>query len=340
MRILLSHGGGGKETAEILQKLVFSRIPEGLKKVGNGIGIDRLDDGAVLDLKGYLIVSVDSYTVKPLFFPGGDIGKLAACGSINDVAMMGGRPIAMLDAVVMEEGLPEELVEKALNSMFTVLRDEGVALIGGDLKVMPKGELDQMVITTVGLGVTERPIVDDRIRLGDELVVSGTVGDHGATILAMQKGIKVEATGLRSDVRPLNKLMDSLVRKFGDAIHAARDPTRGGLAMALNDWSKLARGVAVIYEENVPVKREVKAYSDMLGIDYLYLANEGMALLAVEKGKGQEVVEFMKDMGFEDANVIGEMKKGKFEGFVLLKTTVGGFRIIEPASGSIVPRIC
>lgn len=340
MKILLSHGGGGKETAEILQKLVFSRIPEGLKKVGNGVGIDRPDDGAVLDLKGYLIVSVDSYTVKPLFFPGGDIGKLAACGSINDVAMMGGRPIAMLDAVVIEEGLPEELVEKALNSMFTVLKDEGVALIGGDFKVMPKGELDQMVITTVGLGVTERPIVDDRIRLGDELVVSGTVGDHGATILAMQKGIEVEAAGLRSDVRPLNKLMDSLIRKFGDAIHAARDPTRGGLATALNDWSRLARGVAVIYEENIPVKREVKAYSDMLGIDYLYLANEGIALLAVEKGKGQEVVEFMKDMGFEDASVIGEMRKGKLEGFVLLKTTVGGFRIVEPASGSIVPRIC
>ncbi len=340
MRILLSHGGGGKETAEILQRLVLSRVPEELKRVGDGVGIDRLDDGAVLDLRGHLVVSIDSYTVKPLFFPGGDIGRLAACGSINDVAMMGGRPIAMLDAVVVEEGLPEELVERALNSMFSVLKEEGVALIGGDLKVMPKGELDKMVITTVCLGVAERPIVDDGIRLGDELVVSGTVGDHGATILAMQRGVEVEATGLRSDVRPLNGLMSSLVREFGDAIHAARDPTRGGLATALNDWSRLAKGVAVIYEEKIPVKREVKAYSDMLGIDYLYLANEGMALVAVEEGQGQEVAEFMKGLGFEDASVIGEMRKGKFEGFVLLKTSVGGFRVVEPASGSIVPRIC
>lgn len=340
MKILLSHGGGGKETAEILQRLVFSRIPEELKRVGGGVGIDRLDDGAVVDLKGCLVVSVDSYTVKPLFFPGGDIGKLAACGSINDVAMMGGRPIAMLDAVVVEEGLSEEVVERALNSMFGVLKEEGVALIGGDFKVMPRGELDQMLITTVGLGIAERPIVDDGIRIGDELIVSGTVGDHGATILALQRGIDVEATGLRSDVKPLNRLMDSLLREFGDAIHAARDPTRGGLATALNDWSKLARGVAVIYEEKIPVKREVKAYSDMLGIDYLYLANEGMALLAVEEGKGQEVVEFMRGLGFEDARVIGEMRKGKFEGFVLMKTAIGGFRVVEPASGPIVPRIC
>lgn len=339
--VKLSHGSGGVETSELVERLIFSRVPEGLKRVGEGVGIDFPDDAAAIPLPDgrYLVVTVDSYTVNPIFFPGGDIGVLAASGTINDVLMMGGRPIAALDSVVVEEGLPMEVLEEVVESFLKVLEREGVALVGGDFKAMPKGQLDKIVITTVGLGIADR-VIKDLPRPGDKIVVSDYVGDHGAVILAYRYGIKI-GEGLRSDVKPLTSLMLPLLEKYGECIHAARDPTRGGLAMVLNDWARSSDKVVVLDESKVPIREEVRACAEMTGIDPLYLASEGVAVLSVSSEVAEEVVGFMRKLGFENAEIVGEVREsGKYGGIVLYRTVVGGRRILEPPRGELVPRIC
>lgn len=346
-RISLAHGSGGVETYELLRKLVFSRVPDSLKKVLSGVGLDELEDGAVIPLQSgqYMVISIDSYIVNPPFFPGGDIGVLAACGSINDVLMMGGRPIAIMDSIVVEEGFSLEELEKIIDSFMQVLISEGVALIGGDFKVMPKGQVDKIVITTVGIGIAEKVIVD-KPKPGDKIVVSDFVGDHGATIMLLQMGLenKVEELSkglLKSDVKPLTKLMYPLIQRFGEHIHGARDPTRGGLAGVLNEWALKSNTVIVIDEAEIPVRLGVKRYAEMLGIDPLYLASEGVAVLAVDPLVAEGVVEFMKSVGFENARIIGEVKySDKFRGLVVMRTSIGGYRVVDPPRGEIVPRIC
>lgn len=341
--VLLAHGAGGRETGELLQHVLLSRLTEEMMKLRGGYGTDVLDDGATIPLPDgqHLVVSIDSYTVNPIFFPGGDIGKLAATGSINDVAMMGAKPLAVMDSIVVEEGFPMEDLERIVGSMVEVLRNEGVALIGGDLKVMPQGQLDRIVITTAALGVAEKPIVDVGLRPGDKIVVSGPVGEHGATIMALQHGIGAEAEGLRSDCRTLTSLMLPLVERFREHIHAAQDPTRGGLAMALNDWASKSGTVIVVEEQRIPLREPVRAYSEMLGIDPLSLASEGVALLGVAPEAAEEVLDYIRSLGFRDAEIIGEVRRGKkHRGVVLLRTRTGGLRILEPPSGELVPRIC
>jgi hydrogenase expression/formation protein HypE len=345
--IRLAHGSGGVETSAILEKLIFSRVEESLKRVGNGVGIDFPDDAAAIPLPSgdYLIVTIDAYTVNPPFFPGGDIGVLAASGSINDVLMMGGKPLAMLDSVVVEEGFPMDDLSKILDSFIGVLRGEGVALIGGDFKVMPKGQLDRVIITTVGIGLARKPIIDVP-RVGDKIIVSDYVGDHGAVILAYQLGGDVsmellEKSRLRSDVKPLTRLMLPLVERYGDYIHAARDPTRGGLSMVLNDWAKVSSTVIVVDESSIPLRPEVASFAGMLGIDPLYLASEGVAVLSVDPSLADEVITYMHSLGFSNAKVIGEVRKSeKYSGYVIMRTVSGGFRILEPPRGDLVPRIC
>jgi hydrogenase expression/formation protein HypE len=338
--VRLSHGSGGVETAEIVERLFIARLPDALKRVPGGLGLDFPDDAAAVPMGDgrYLVITVDSYTVNPPFFPGGDIGALAASGSINDVLMLGGRPIAMMDAVVVEEGFPVEDLERIVSSFLSVLRSEGIALIGGDFKVMPRGQLDRVVITTVGVGVAERLIVD-RPRPGDKILVSDYVGDHGAVIMMLQHG--ESPRGLESDARPLVRLMVPLLEKYGSYIHAARDPTRGGLAMVLNDWARAGGGVVVVDEEAIPIRPEVASYSHMLGIDPLYLASEGVAVLAVDPSVAGEVLNFVRSLGFPNARVIGEFRESRrYGGYALLKTQTGGFRILEPPRGDLVPRIC
>ena len=342
--VRLAHGAGGVETSQILEALIFSKIEERLKRVEGGLGIDFPDDAAAIPMGDgrYLVVTIDSYTVNPPFFPGGDIGVLAASGSINDVLMLGGRPIALMDAIIVEEGFPLEDLRRVVDSMLRVLREEGVALIGGDFKVMPKGQIDKIAIATVGIGIADRLIVD-KPQPGDKIIVSGYLGDHGAVILARQMGIVDEGSGggLVSDVKPLTRLMLPLVEKYGPYIHAARDPTRGGLAMALNDWAKASGTVIVVEESTIPVRPQVASYANMLGIDPLALASEGAAVLSVSPDVADEVVGFMRKLGFENATIIGEVRKAeRYKGYVLLKTVVGGLRILEAPRGDLVPRIC
>lgn len=340
--ITLAHGAGGVETEELLNKLVVSRIPDQLKRALMGFGLDVMDDGATISVDGlHVVSSIDTYTVKPIFFPGGDIGVLAATGSINDVLMMGAKPIALMDAIVVSEGFDMDVLEKIMDSFVTVLKENGVALIGGDFKVMPKEDLDQIIITTIGLGVTRQPIIDNQIKPGDKIIVSGTLGEHGATILALQQGIDLKETQLRSDVKALTDLMLPLLEKYREYIHAARDPTRGGLAMTLNDWARNSETVIVVEEEKIPLREPVIAYSEMLGIDPLYLASEGVAVLGVDPEVAEEILSFIKKLGYKDASIIGEVKKSeRYKGYVLYRSAVGGVRILEPPRGELVPRIC
>ena len=338
-KITLAHGAGGRETSEIIENFFVKKFS--IKKVSTGFGLDELEDSSTIPLPdgNYLAITVDSYTVNPIFFPGGNIGKLAASGTLNDLAVMGAKPIATMDSIVVEEGFEIESLEKIVSSMREVLEKYGVALIGGDFKVMPKGQLDKIVITMAGIGVIpkNRLISDYNVKPGDKILITGTIGEHGAAILAAQTGIGVEDQSLLSDCAPIIDAMEIAFKVGG--VHAAKDPTRGGLAMALNEWAKKSRLTIIVKEENIPLRENVKAYCEMLGIDPLILASEGRALIAVTPDKADELVNTLRTNGYKDAAVIGEARKGR-EGYVLLETITGGLRIIEPPVGEIVPRIC
>ncbi len=340
--VTLAHGAGGKETQALLEEMLFKKLERNLMSVKGGVGLDSPDDAAAIPVGDeYLVATVDAYTVSPLIFPGGDIGSLAASGSINDVLMMGGRPVALLDSAVVEEGFDLDLLGRLMDSLISTLRKESVPLIGGDFKTMPKGQLDKIIITTVGLGMAKRLIVDAQLKAGDKIIVTGTMGDHGATILALQQGVDVIKSGLKSDARPLSFLMLPVIERFGGGIHAARDPTRGGLAMTLNDWAKGSGTVIAVDEASVPVKENVRQYLGMLGIDPLYLANEGAAVLGVDPKRAEEVLQTLKKNGASDAVIIGEARRPKeHKGIVLLKSGIGGYRILEAPVGNLVPRIC
>ncbi|MEM3285489.1 MAG: AIR synthase-related protein, partial [Fervidicoccaceae archaeon] len=212
----------------------------------------------------------------------------------------------------------------------------GVAIVGGDFKVMPRGQISGFTITTAGIGLTKRPITDDRIKIGDKIILTGGIGEHGAVIAAHQFGLELNEDA-KSDVLPLMSLLP-LFEKFGSFVHAARDPTRGGLSMVLNDWSELNGVRIVVMEEKIPIKPWVKGISDLLGIDPLSLASEGRAVIAVESSIAEIFLEEMRRSGFPEAEIIGEVTGKGSE--VLLRTRIGGLRILDPPSGIIVPRIC
>jgi len=343
MSVTLAHGSGGEKTQELLTRLILSKVPLDLARTEGGHGLDILDDGAIIKLSDgkYLVITVDSYTVSPPVFPGGDIGKLAACGTLNDLAAMGAEPLAVLDSIVVEEGVSIDFVEKITESMLRVLKEENVPVIGGDLKVMPRGQLDKILITMTGVGIAEKPIIDKELRPGDKIVVTGPIAEHGAAILAAQQGIDIEKFDLKSDCACLLRPMLRLCRKYRDAIHAARDPTRGGLATVLNEWARYGDYVILIEEEKIPIRPPVRKFCEMLGIDPLYLACEGVMVLAVSPEAADEVVQELHSMGFENASIIGEVRStSRFSKIVVCKTATGGLRIVEPLKSSLVPRIC
>jgi hydrogenase expression/formation protein HypE len=326
--VTLSQGSGGKETKELLEQLFFSSLPHDMKSTLGGLGIDYPDDAAAIRVaEGYIVVTVDSYTVSPLSFPGGNIGSLAATGTINDVLMLGGKPLAALDSIVAEEGLPRSVLDEVVASMIKVFTEEKVPVIGGDLKVMPKGQIDNIVITTVGLGTAERLIIDKNLKVGDRIIVSGDIAEHGAAILALQHSIAPQESTLKSDAKPLTELMLPLIGEFGDAIHAARDPTRGGLAMLLNDWAKESNTLITIDESLIPLRDVVKNYTNMLGMNPLDLASEGVVVLGVEKDSSEDILQFMKKQGFDRASIVGEVRRKENDStLVLVRTYVGGLR--------------
>ncbi|RLE94302.1 MAG: hydrogenase expression/formation protein HypE [Thermoprotei archaeon] len=335
--VTLAHGAGGAEMSSLIKKLVDL---VSLKKIEGGTGLSELEDSALLPVGegNYLAITTDSYTVNPIFFPGGNIGKLAATGTINDLAVMGAKPLAFLDTIVVEEGFPLDKLYEIVKSMVDVLEKKNIALIGGDFKVMPRGSLDKIVISTTGVGFVskENLIRNNGLKLGDKIIVSGTIGDHGAVIMACQAGIEVESS-LTSDCTPVIDIIETVQRIT--KIHAAKDPTRGGLAMALNDLAKKSEVSIIIYEENIPIKEEVLAYCEMLGVDPLVLACEGRVVMGVEGSIAEEVLKELKSRGYTEAAIIGEAVDKK-PPRVYMKTSVGGTRIVEEPMGEIVPRIC
>ena len=333
--ISLAHGTGGKEMQDLIKDL-FSQ----LKKIRSEfIGLEAFDDGAILQGKERaLVISTDAYTVKPIFFPGGDIGKLAACGSINDVAVIGAIPIGALDSIVIEEGFPLEDLKKIVRSMIEAFESQGVQIVSGDFKVMPKGQLDGIVITTTVLGYLDtKPILDSGAKPGDYVIVSGTVGDHGAVITAYQYGIDPVEEGLLSDCASVLPIMRVSTQAGG--VHAAKDPTRGGLAMALNEIAEKSRVSIWVEEDKIPIKGKVRSLMDLLGIDPLYLACEGRVVMTADSNSAEEIVRRLKKEGYKDATIIGEVKEER-PGYVVMETVAGGYRIVEKLRGELTPRIC
>jgi hydrogenase expression/formation protein HypE len=329
-RVGMKHGAGGRAMRRLIEQ-VFLRDA--------GPAAATMDDGAVIPLAGggSLIVTTDSHVIHPIVFPGGDIGRLAVAGTVNDLAMMGAtEPLGLTCAVVVEEGFAIEDLARVQQSITGACAEAGTQIVAGDTKVMRRGEVDGIVINTTGVGLTWRPVRDSGARPGDVLIVTGTIGDHGMAVMAARNGFQFDET-LRSDVAPLNGLVRAALAA-GD-VHAMKDPTRGGVASALHEIAEKARVGIVIRETAVPVRPAVRAAADLLGIDPLFIANEGKALLAVRPSAVDAVLAALWSHPYgRDAAAIGDCVH-ESPGSVLVDTGFGRRRLSEP-DGELLPRIC
>ncbi|MBS7287246.1 MAG: hydrogenase expression/formation protein HypE [Candidatus Freyarchaeota archaeon] len=334
----LAHGAGGAAMGKLIKEVILPLIER--RRVHSGIGLDELDDGATIPLGGVnVVVTTDGHTVDPIFFPGGDIGRLAVSGTVNDLLMMGADPVAITCSMIVEEGFPIADLKRIIRSINDTCNEAGVALIAGDTKVMPRGRLDKIVLATTGIGIAKEGsvICDNGIKVGDKIILTGTVGDHGIALLAAREGISFDIR-LKSDVAPLNETIKAALSVGG--ITAMKDPTRGGLAAALNDLAKKNRVSIWIKEESIPIRGEVVAASEMLGIDPLEVTCEGKAIIAVRPEKAEEVLEKVRATRYgRNASIIGEVRKER-PGYVIMETVVGGKRIIEEPYGEPIPRVC
>ncbi|MFB0543306.1 MAG: hydrogenase expression/formation protein HypE [Candidatus Bathyarchaeia archaeon] len=333
--IKLEHGGGGRLMRELIEEVIVPAYKR--NRVEGGIGLPEMDDGATIPLKGHKIVfTTDAYTVRPLFFPGGDIGRLAICGTINDLAVMGGTPLAMATSIIMEEGLPIEVLKKVVESMNRALEEVGAPLIAGDTKVMERGKIDEMVINASGVGLADEVVTDSGLKPGDKIILTGTIGNHQLSLLSSREGLQFEAP-LESDVAPLWGMIKDALNIGG--ITAMKDPTRGGISAALNDMSRKSGVDILLWEESIPMKGVVRSATELLGLDPLELANEGMAIIGVEEEKAEEVLGAVRrDRYGGDAAITGTVLEGR--GRVILETFIGGKRIVREPLGSPMPRIC
>ena len=339
-RVTPLHGAGGELMDRLLREHVIGRFAE--RNTGR-IGLSALDDGATVDVpdRGELVVTTDSHVVKPVRFPGGDIGRLAAAGTINDLAVMGARPLALTLGLILEVGFPLGELDEILASFAAVLDEVDVPLICGDTKVMGKGELDRIAINTTGIGVAAttdgRAIGDASFSVGDRVLVTGTIGDHGMALMACREEFRLQTT-LESDVAPLWPILEPVVR--AGVVVAMKDPTRGGLASALNDMARKSGTCIEIVEDTIPVRPEAQGLSDLLGISPLEVANEGKAILVVRAAAVDRVLTSLRvhPLG-ANAVCIGEVT-GEYPRRVILDTGVGGRRFLEMPLGDPVPRIC
>lgn len=331
-RVLLDYGSGGKASHRLIGELF-------LKHLGNPV-LDRLDDAALLDVTGPISVSTDSFTVDPIFFPGGDIGSLAVHGTVNDVAMLGARPKYLTCGFILEEGLPMADLERIVASMGRAAREAGVMVVTGDTKVVPRGAVDKIFINTTGIGevIVPEPPCGRRARPGDAILISGFVGDHGLAILSQREGLTFEAPVV-SDCASLNHLIVRLLTAL-PGIHVLRDPTRGGLATTLNEIAGQSGVECRIREASVPVRPEVSGGCSFLGLDPLYLANEGKFLCILPRELAPAALDIMRaDPLGVDAVEIGEIRSDH-PGKVVLETPLGGTRLMDMLEGEQLPRIC
>lgn len=331
MKITLMHGAGGEVMGEVVD--LFSKLTN---VNAGGIGLEALDDGAVIPIGGkQVIFTTDSHIVRPLFFPGGDIGRLSVCGTINDVTMMGGRPLALSCGLIIEEGFDFDTLSKIVKSMDDALNEEKVPLVTGDTKVMEKGALDQIAINTTGIGEADTVIRDNGLKPGDAIIVSGTLGDHGFAVLTSREEFDF-ADQIVSDVSPLYGMVHSVMNS--GTINAMKDPTRGGFASAINEMAEKSNVMVRILEENVPIRSNVQAAAQLLGIDPLEVANEGKVVMGVPEDEAETILKILKKHKYgRDAAIIGTVCEGKG---VIMETAAGGERFIEPPMGDPVPRVC
>ncbi len=332
-KISLSHGAGGKLSLELITSLFQGSFKNKI--------LNRLEDAAVLDLNGQKVAfTTDSYVIQPIFFPGGDIGKLAVCGTINDLAVMGAKPQALSCAMIIEEGLDKSILKKIVLSMKRTAQDAGVQIVTGDTKVVEKGSADKIFINTSGIGLIPpgMNLGKERIRAGDQIIISGTIGDHATAVLSSRTGLEFQ-TRVKSDCCYLSDLIGSILG-FKEKIKFMRDPTRGGLASVLNEMVGGSGAGALLYEEKVPVKDEVAGFCELLGYDPLYLANEGKVIIVTAPEIAKKVKSLLRNNPKgREAEIIGEITV-KFKGMVGLKTKFGGTRVVDMLAGEQFPRIC
>ncbi len=348
-KITMMHGAGGT----VMHDLVKNYIVKAFGGIGNAeVPIEAMDDAAVV---GDIVFKSDSHAVKPIFFPGGDIGRIAISGTVNDISCLGAKPFALACGLVLEEGLLISDLEKVLASMREACLEADVGVVTGDTKVVEKGALGGLVMNVSGVGkrtpalesnlavvektrkLKARWTLDSNLAVGDKIILTGAIGDHGIAVLSAQQGLKF-GSEIKSDVKPLNQMVQKLLGEVGGVV-AMKDPTRGGLADALNEWTEKSNVGILTYEEKVPIHADVQTACEMLGLDPLEIGNEGKLIIGVIPSKAQEVLEFLrKTPQGKEAEIIGEATQ-TFKG-VAMQTVVGGKRIIARPVGDPVPRIC
>jgi len=332
-KILLDHGSGGKLSHKLITDLILHHFDHPI--------LAELDDSAVFSIKGQrLAYSTDSYTVDPIFFPGGDIGELAINGTVNDLAMRGAKPLYLSVGFIIEEGFPTTDLKKILESMGKSADKAEVHIVTGDTKVVPRGAADKIFINTSGVG-----IVPDNVNIsgknaqpGDKILISGTVADHGMTILTQREGLTFNSQ-LKSDTAPLNRMVAEILTASSQ-IHTLRDPTRGGVGTTLNEIAKQSRVGVKLHEASIPIRDDVRGACELLGLDPLYIANEGKLLACVGPDDAEKVLKVMQSNIYgKDACIIGEITEEN-PGKVYMKTSIGGTRIVDMLTGEQLPRIC
>lgn len=331
--ILLAHGSGSKLSHELIEEKLVPPLVNPILK--------QLDDSAVFEINGSRFAfTTDSYVVSPIFFPGGDIGRLAVCGTVNDLAMSGANPLYLSLSLIIEEGLSFEELERVLDSIRKAAEEAGVAIITGDTKVVNKGTADKLFINTSGIGVVADGvnISGTNARVGDKIILSGSIGDHGIAVMSQREGLKFSVP-VQSDCAPLNKMVAGML-DVSSKIHCLRDPTRGGLATTLNEIARQSNVGVRIEEEKIVIHEGVRAACELLGFDPLYIANEGKLVAFVAPEDAEKVLQRMRqDLYGDEATIIGEVTD-EHRGKVVMKTRLGASRIVDMLAGELLPRIC
>jgi hydrogenase expression/formation protein HypE len=341
-QILMGHGSGGKMSHDLINEMFLPSFDNPSLNAGDDAGVVQVNvaDAVGNTLLGCLSISTDSHVVWPLFYPGGDIGRLAVCGTVNDVAMMGAKPLYLTAGFILEEGLDISVLARVVASMQTAAAEAEVTIVSGDTKVVQKGKADGLYINTTGIGLIPPGIIinGSNAQPGDLVILSGPIGDHGIAVLEARQELGFESN-ITSDTAPLNHLIEAML-ETGGQIHVLRDPTRGGLATTLNEIA-LQSGVGILlHEEKIPVKPAVATACEMLGFDPLYIANEGKLVAIVSRQDADKILHAMHSTRYgEDAILIGEVQVEP-KNRVLMRTALGSTRVVDIPTGEILPRIC